>query len=113
MHRKQELYQCAILLRCQVPSFLNVTIKLQKSRTHKTMKSASMGLASVVLVSLVGKVSDCMYESFQLAILIVCVQVQPAAECVRITHSMRVRITQGTLSPNVGCNKPFDPRESR
>ena len=35
----------------------------------------------MVLVSSVGKVSD--YESFQLAALIVCVPVQPGAECAK------------------------------
>ena len=62
--------------------------------------------------SSVGKVSD--YESFsKLAILIIRVRVQPAAECAKIAYSMRVQIAQARVAPNVGCNKPFDPRESR
>ena len=63
---------------------------------------------SVILVSSVGKVSD-----YELAVLIVRVRVQPGAECARIAYSMRVRIAQARVAPNVGCNKPFDPRESR
>ena len=65
----------------------------------------------VVLVSSVGKVSD--YESFQLAVLIVHVRVQPGAECTTIAYSMRLRIAQARVAPNVGCNKNFDSKESR
>ena len=52
------------------------------------------------------------YESFQLAVLIVRVRVRPGAECAKITYSMRVRIARARVAPNIGCNKPFDPRES-
>ena len=65
----------------------------------------------LVLVSSVSKVSD--YESFQSAVLIVRVLVRPGAECAKITYSMRVRIARARVTPNVGCNKPFVPRESR
>ena len=47
---------------------------------------------------------------FQLAESLVRVRVQPGAECVKITYSMRVRIAQARVAPNVGCIKPFDPR---
>ena len=65
----------------------------------------------VVLVSSVGKVSD--YESFQLAVLIICVQVRLGVECAKITHSTREQIAQARVALNIGCNEPFDPRESR
>ena len=66
----------------------------------------------VALVSSVSKGSDS--ESFQLAVLIVCVRVQARAECGKIAYSMRVQIVQARVMPNnVGCNKLFDPRESR
>ena len=43
-------------------------------------------------------------ESFQLAVLIVRVQVQAGGECAKITYSMRVRIAQARVAPNyVGC----------
>ena len=32
---------------------------------------------------------------------------------VRKLHSMRVRIAQARVVPNIGCNEPFDSRESR
>ena len=44
---------------------------------------------------------------------IIPVQVRPGTECVKITYPMRVRIAQARAVPNVGCNKPVDPRESR
>ena len=50
---------------------------------------------------------------FQTAESIVQVQVQPRAEGAKIAYSMRVRIAQARVAPNVGCNEPFDPRESR
>ena len=64
----------------------------------------------VVLFSSDGKVSN--YKSFQLAVLIVRVRVQPGSECVKIAHSMRMRIAQARVAPNVDCNKPGDPKES-
>ena len=48
---------------------------------------------------------------FNLAVLIVRVQVRPRDECAKITYSLQ--IAQARVAPNVGCNKPFDPRESR
>ena len=61
----------------------------------------------MVLVSSVGKGSDS--ESFQLD-----VRVQAGAECTKIVYSIRMRIAQARVVPNyVGCNKPFDHRESR
>ena len=42
------------------------------------------------------------YESFQLAVLIVCVRVEVRAECVKIEYSMRMRIAQAKVMPNVG-----------
>ena len=47
-----------------------------------------------------------------MAVLIVRVRVRPGAECAKITYSLRVRIARVRVAPNVGCNKPFDPRES-
>ena len=46
---------------------------------------------------------------FQVVVLIVRVRVEPGAECAKITYSMRVRIAQARVAPNVGYNKPFDP----
>ena len=31
----------------------------------------------------------------------------------KLTYSMRVQIAQAVVVPSVGCNTPFDPRESR
>ena len=53
---------------------------------------------------------------YKLVVLVVRVRVQPGAECAKITYAMMVRIAviaQARVAPNVGCNKPFDPRESR
>ena len=46
-------------------------------------------------------------------IIIVRIRVRLGAERAKITYSMRVQIAQARVVPNVGCNKPFDPRESR
>ena len=56
----------------------------------------------MVLISTVGNVSD--YESFQLAVLIVHVRVQPGAECAKIAYSMGMRIAQARVAPKIGYN---------
>ena len=61
----------------------------------------------MVLVSSVGKVSD--YEPFQLAVLIICNQVQAGVECPKILHSMRVRIAQARVVPNLAVIRPLTP----
>ena len=40
------------------------------------------------------------------------VLVQAGAEFAKITYSVRVQITQGSVAPNEGCNKSFDPKGS-
>ena len=52
-------------------------------------------------------------NDFQLAGLIVHVQVRLGGECAKIVHFMMVQIAQAKVVYNVGCNEPFETRESR
>ena len=52
-------------------------------------------------------------NNFQSAVMIVRIRVQLGAGCVKIAYSVRVQMAQARVVPNVNCNKPFDPKESR